>query len=79
MKIVCLFSVENNYDQPQNNLICWWREKPSIETLAKALDLRFPASSDSETLAIVKVWSGEGARIIETDYRLEEVEEGERL
>lgn len=76
MKIVCLFSVENNYDQPNNNLVCWWREKPSIETVAKMIGETFPCRDDNDTLAIVKIWSGEGARIHETDYRLENVEEG---
>lgn len=77
MKIFCLFSVANNYDQPDNNLVCWWRERPSIETLAKALGESFPSRSDNDTLAIVKVWSGDVARLHEVDYRLEEVGEGE--
>lgn len=79
MKIFCLFSVENNYDQPANNLVCWWREKPSIEALASALEMKFPAKDDEDTLAVVKIWSGDGARIFNADYRLEEVSEGEKL
>lgn len=76
MKIWCAFSVENNYDQPDNNLVCWWEDKPTLEQLANALGFQFPASEDETTLAIVKIWSGDSMRINETRYRLELVASG---
>jgi len=77
MKIFALFSVDNNYDQPDHNLVAWWSEKPSIEELAKALGLTFPATHDQETLFIVKVWSGEAEQNwLNTLYILREIEEG---
>lgn len=77
MKIFCLFSIDNNYDQPPNNLVCWWSKKPSIPELAKAIGVSFPAPLDEDTLAIAKIWSGKHAGDIDTvQYRLDEVEEG---
>ena len=75
-KIICLFSVENNYDQPEFNLVCCWPEKPSIEAVAAALGETFPGRDDADTLAVVNIWSGTSARVLNTDYRLEEVEAG---
>ena len=74
-----LFSVENNYDQPDNNLKCLWVDKPTLEELAKAMGTVFPNSSDDVTLIIVKVWSGSDERLGNTDYRLEDVKFGEIL
>lgn len=72
----CLFSRENNYDQLDNHLVCWWLEKPSIETLAKFIVHKFPADQDKDTVAVVKIWNGEEDRISNTDYRLVKVREG---
>ena len=76
MKIWCLFSVRNEYDQPDNNLEAWWVEKPSLETVAHALELTFPAPTDAQTLAVVKVWSGEEQTIGSAAYRLSSINEG---
>jgi len=74
-----LFSVDNEYDQPANNLVCIWKEKPSLEVLAEALGLAFPSSSDEKTLIIVNIWSGKDQRIDNTDYRLEDIKFGEMV
>jgi hypothetical protein len=82
MKIFCLFSVDNNYDQPDNNLVCWWQKKPSLEQMFKALEVDPTLGgsyNEANIVAVVKVFSGDGASINETDYRLEEVEEGKNL
>jgi hypothetical protein len=69
-----LFSVDNNYDQPPNNLVAFFSTvKPSIEELAKAIGYSFPNDLDDITLAIVKIWAGEEVRISETDYRLQQI------
>jgi len=78
MKIWCLFSIDNEYDQPPNNLVCWWQKKPSIETLAKTLEVEL-GGSDELTVKLVNIWTGKEARFVNTDYRLEEVEEGKTL
>lgn len=77
--IWCLFSVENDYDQPDNNLVRFWLEKPSIETLAKFLGRPMETIKDEELIKVVSVWQGTGARFGNTDYRLQEVTEGESL
>ncbi|HPG04751.1 MAG TPA: hypothetical protein P5256_06435 [Beijerinckiaceae bacterium] len=78
-KIIGLFSIDNNYDQPNNNLVAFWTEKPSIQALASALRSAFPASDDAVTLAIVKIWGGEEHDIGSVSYRLQDVTEGEIL
>lgn len=75
--MIALYSVENNYDQPNYNLVALFKNKPSLELLAKAIGKPFPCSNDSDTLTIVNIWSnldGSGYRIDNTDYRLETVE-----
>lgn len=34
MKIWCLFSIANDYDQPYSNLEAWWVKKPDFAELA---------------------------------------------
>lgn len=70
-----LFSVENNYDQPPNNMVCWWSEKPKLEEVAKAIGQAFPNGSDEGILAVVRVWSGDVVRHMGSNYRLREVSE----
>jgi len=78
--MIALFSVENEYDQPMNNLVCLWKDKPSLETLCKDLGWKFPADSDKDTLAIVTLWQGkEEVRIDNVDYRLETVHFNKKL
>ncbi|QIG73999.1 hypothetical protein PP935_gp224 [Rhizobium phage RHph_N34] len=78
--IYTLFSVDNDFNQPGHNLIGWWMNKPSLETIAKALGLQFPSVNDEETVAVVKIWSGQTEiRIRETDYRLCQIPEGTKL
>jgi hypothetical protein len=75
--IWCLFSVDNNYDQPNNNLVCWWKDKPSIPELARILDSKM--EKDNEIIAIVRIHQGENHRISNTDYRLEGTVSGIKL
>jgi cytochrome c556 len=76
IKIHALFSLANEYDQPPHNLVCFWPGKPALDEVAKALDREFPASSDQETLALVKIWQGEETLAPWEDVKfwLEEVE-----
>lgn len=74
MNIWCLFSVENNYDQPQNNLVAWWPSKLTMDILSTVLEI--PFKGDENVLNIVHVYQGQVERIGETDYRLEEISAG---
>jgi len=80
-KIWCLFSIENNYDQPEHNLVCWWKDHPSIEQVAKGLGLSFPHKEDNITLNIIKIWQGERLQIANGDtcYHIKEVSEAFNL
>jgi len=73
-----LFGVENNYDQPEHNLVAWWIEKPDFATLAKALSYEFPSKNDADTLFVIRVWEGQNTqeRVSGTSYTLKEIPEG---
>ncbi len=72
--MLALFSIDNNYDQPEHNLVRLWQFKPSIETVAQALDRPFPCQKDEDTLAVVRLWNGEEVRLGNTDYRIQEIQ-----
>lgn len=45
------------HDQPENDLVAWWRTKPSLDQLAYAIERHELAKCDDEAiLAIVEVW-----------------------
>lgn len=73
--IWCLFSVDNNYDQPDNNLVAWWPEKPTLEVLFDTLGVTLGVR-DQDTVAVVKIWAGSREELRQTQYRLELVSEG---
>lgn len=75
--MIGLFSIENQYYQPDNNLVALFEEKPSLELLAKALNISFPCSNDTDTLNVVNIWNsidGVSYCINDTNYRLETIE-----
>lgn len=71
MKIWCLFSIANNYDQPDNNLVVWWVNKPNFKTLTLALGRIDTADKD-----IGQILRGNEMSLDGYLYRLKEVEEG---
>lgn len=79
MNIWAVFSIDNAYDQPAHNLVIWWRDKPSLETVASALGLVFPGATDEDTLRVVNCWQGKPIDIYGTQYRLVSVAEAKRL
>ena len=74
MKIWVLFSIANEYDQPNNNLEAWWVNKPSFDDLARALNLQVDKKQGSADVG--RILKGDQVRIGEADYRLREIEEG---
>lgn len=78
--IWCLFSVDNNYDQPDNNLVRFWYNKPSIETLAKFMACPLDKATDEDITRVVQLWTGERVTGFSYDttcqYRLQAVTEG---
>lgn len=87
-KIYCIFSIDNQYDQPKNNLVIAWSEKPSIDVFASAfgipnlknVNIYEAIEKHGEHLQkITRVYNGEEVRIDHVDYRFEEVEIGKLL
>ena len=74
IKIWCLFSIDNNYDQPRNNLVAWWNEKPGLSSLCEALGATM--KTDEDIVNIVRLSEGEERKMHETWYRLEQIPEG---
>lgn len=72
--IWCLFSIQNEYDQPSNNLVAWWKKKPDFKALAKALNIDF--KGDDSILIVVNIHQDGERRVGNCDYRLDEVPEG---
>lgn len=79
--IWCLLSIENNYDQPGNNLEAWWHSKPSAIQLLQYLFAQevlkpdqSPEYLESTMLSILR---GTAVRLGNTDYRLEEWKEAQ--
>lgn len=77
MKIWCLFSQVNDYNQPGHNLVAWWVEKPTLGVLFQTMDLLGYSYGNSQE-APAKILKGEVVRLQrdDTDYWLEEIEEG---
>ena len=74
IKIYCLFSIANEYDQPSNNLEVFWTNKPSIEML---LDHFGTTTTDNQSIVnIVELWKGCHVQILDCTYRIQVVEEG---
>ena len=72
-----LFSVENNYDQPENNLEIFWREKPSLEQLAKVILAKTLGKLTTEQIvSIVELWTGKPTGFHNATCRLESIAEG---
>lgn len=80
-KIWCLFSIANEYDQPDNNLVAAFEAKPQIQDLAKILfDYSLEALKDDQIIGLVDILKGEEYRRYGNhDIRLEEIELGVAL
>jgi len=70
-----LTNVWNNYDQPDNNLVYWWYEKPTFQALADALGLSF--NNDETILDVENLHQHGERRIGNHDWKLRKVAEGQ--
>ncbi len=75
-KVHMLFSMDNNYDQPDRAFVCWWNGKPSIETVAKVLKVDFSKANDDIIAAVVSIWLGKRCELGGTAFWIEEVQGG---
>jgi len=73
-KICVLFSIDNEYNQPENNLVAWWYSKPSFEMLAEAIGVIVDKEKgDSKIGSILR---GLEIRVNGANYRLRKIKEG---
>lgn len=77
MKIWCLFSIANDYNQPDHNLECWWSKKPDCEQISKVIGRVYSREEGSPNAG--KILKGQEVRVGGADYRLKQVSEGEML
>lgn len=77
--IYCLFSIANDYDQPDNNLLGFWFEKPSIDEISKVLAIQFPNRNDEITLKMVNIWKGDIINIDNCEYRVQKIYDNQRI
>lgn len=64
--IFCLFSIDNFYDQPEHNLVCWWPERPPFEDLLKAIGGDF--NNTPSICAAANLYEGREANYAEVLY-----------
>lgn len=85
MKIWCLFAVDNDYNQPENNLVAWWSDKPRPEILQQHCAKYLGWSPDEKQLRRIGVRLRRGEVVsvrrgapsyAGADFRLRQVEEG---
>lgn len=75
MKVYAIFSIANNYDQPENNLEILFQNKPNFEGLRTFFfdQLSIDELRDSDIMFLVDLMRGKSVRLDDTDYRIEEV------
>lgn len=76
MKAWAIFSIENNYYQPDNNLVALYKDKPTFEQLLSrfANGRELGELEEYEIIGIVSLLSGGKYKTFDCEYRLEEVE-----
>lgn len=77
MKVWAIFSIENQYYQPENNLEKLYKSKPSYEQLVDFFFSQTENLTEQEDMDIRRILSGEEVRPLNeygADYRIEEVE-----
>ena len=75
MKVYAIFSIANNYDQPENNLEILFQNKPNFESLRTFFfdQLSIDELRDSDIMFLVDLMRGKSVRLVYTEYRIEEV------
>lgn len=76
MKVWALFSIDNNYDQPDNNLEKLYKNKPTFEQLRYFFfkDTPIDEIHDNHIILLADILKGQESRFSNTDYRVEEVD-----
>ena len=75
MKVYAIFSIANNYEQPENNLEILFQNKPNFESLRTFFfdQLSIDELRDSDIMFLVDLMRGKSVRLDGTEYRIEDV------
>jgi hypothetical protein len=73
-----LFSIDNQYDQPPNNLVRWWKEKPDFHKILEAIGGKMENTHDILCAAEIFQEREAYCKHRDTTYWILLVEEGER-
>ena len=75
MKVYAIFSIANNYEQPENNLEILFQNKPNFENLKTFFfdQLSIDELRNSDIMFLVDLMRGKSVRLVYTKYRIEEV------
>lgn len=76
MTVWAILSIENNYDQPDNNLEKLYKNKPTIEQLKTFFfeDSPIEELEEDHIFFLVDILKGKESRFSNTDYRIEKIE-----
>ena len=79
MKVWAIFSIADNYDQPDNNLEKLYRNKPTFEQILFFLHGETPLEDleEYQLIDIVNMLQGKETEFKSESFRLEEVEVSE--
>jgi len=75
--IWCLFSIYNEYNQPNDNLEAWWSQKHTFNMLSKVLNIKVDKEKGNKYIG--QLLKGQEVRMNNADYRLHTVKEGKLL
>jgi len=72
-EIWCIFTIDNDYDQPEDNLENFWFEKPTLQTFAKQIGVDLETANEDKILRVIAAYKGEDTQITDSDtsYRLQ--------
>lgn len=76
MKVWAIFRIANQYDQPDNDLVQLYANKPKFEQLLELFfsDTELSDIDENSIIAIVGMLKGERVHIYNNEHRLEEIE-----
>lgn len=74
MKIYAMLSIADICNQPDNNLVAWWFEKPSIDKILWAIGGTY--EDDAAVLAAAHIYNGGVHGFRNTEYRVAKIDEG---
>lgn len=73
-EIWVLFSIANDYNQPESNLEGWWSEKPTFRMLADFFGINVDLRKENRQIG--QLFEGKEVILFRSAFRLEKIKEG---